>query len=141
MSGSLPPPIRIFRNWWFRQDLFYRINVVKPVLPPLRERREDIPLLVEHFIRKFSRLSGKEIQGLSPDVFPLLMYHDFPGNVQELENIIEYATVVCKNGMIGLKHLPGFLKKKAEQTQVQNTKGRNNRPRPRNTLFGLFSYH
>ncbi len=94
----------------FRQDLFYRINVVKLVLPPLRDRREDIPLLVEHFIRKFGRLSGKEIQDLSPEAFPVLMSHDFPGNVRELENIIEYATVVCKNGMIGVEHLPDFLK-------------------------------
>ena len=94
----------------FRQDLFYRINVVKLVLPPLRDRREDIPLLVEHFIRKFSRLSGKEIQGLSPEAFPMLMSHDFPGNVRELENIIEYATVVCKNGTIGIEHLPDFFR-------------------------------
>jgi len=94
----------------FRQDLYYRINVVRLVLPPLRDRREDIPLLVEHFIRKFSRLSGKEIQGLSPEAFPMLMSHDFPGNVRELENIIEYATVVCKNGMIGVEHLPDYFK-------------------------------
>jgi PAS domain S-box-containing protein len=94
----------------FRQDLFYRINVVRLVLPPLRDRREDIPLLVEHFIRKFCRLSGKEIQGLSPEAFPMLMSHDFPGNVRELENIIEYAIVVCKNGMIGVEHLPDYFK-------------------------------
>jgi transcriptional regulator with PAS, ATPase and Fis domain len=98
----------------FRQDLYYRINVVKLVLPPLRDRREDIPLLVEHFIRKFSRLSGKEIQGLSPDVFPTIMSHDFPGNVRELEIIIEYATVVCKNGMIGLEQLPDDFKHSKE---------------------------
>jgi PAS domain S-box-containing protein len=101
----------------FRQDLFYRINVVKLVLPPLRERREDIPLLVEHFIRKLSRLSGKEIQGLSPEVFPTIMAHDFPGNVRELENIIEYATVVCKDGLIGFEHLPDFLKN-AEESRL-----------------------
>ena len=94
----------------FRQDLFYRINVVKLVLPPLRERKEDIPLLVEHFNRKFSRLSAKEIQGLSPEVLPVLMSHDFPGNIRELENVIEYATVVCKNGLIGVEHLPEYLK-------------------------------
>jgi PAS domain S-box-containing protein len=94
----------------FRQDLYYRINVVRMVLPPLRDRREDIPLLVEHFIRKFGRLSGKEIQGLSPEAFPMLMSHDFPGNVRELENIIEYATVVCKNGMIDVEHLPDYFK-------------------------------
>jgi len=94
----------------FRQDLYYRINVVKLVLPPLRDRREDIPILVEHFIRKFCRLSGKEIQGLSPEAFPILMSHDFPGNVRELENIIEYATVVCKNGTIGVENLPDLFK-------------------------------
>jgi len=94
----------------FRQDLYYRINVVKLVLPPLRERKEDIPLLVEHFIRKFGRLSGKEIQGLSSEVLPALMSHDFPGNIRELENIIEYATVVCKNGLIAIEHLPDYLK-------------------------------
>jgi transcriptional regulator with PAS, ATPase and Fis domain len=93
----------------FRQDLYYRINVVKLALPPLRERKEDIPLLVEHFIRKFNRLSGKEIKGLSPEVFPLLMSHDFPGNIRELENIIEYASVVCKNSLIGIEHLPEHL--------------------------------
>jgi PAS domain S-box-containing protein len=94
----------------FRQDLYYRINVVKLVLPPLRKRKEDIPLLTEHFIRKFNRLSGKEIQGLSPDILPILMSHDFPGNIRELENIIEYATVVCKNSVIGIEHLPDYLR-------------------------------
>jgi PAS domain S-box-containing protein len=103
----------------FRQDLFYRINVVRLVLPPLRDRREDIPLLVEHFIRKFSRLSGKEIQGISPEAFPMLMSHDFPGNVRELENIIEYAIVVCKNGMIGVEHLPDFFKNQ-EESKAKN---------------------
>jgi len=94
----------------FRQDLYYRINVVKLVLPPLRGRKEDIPLLIDHFIRKFNRLNGKEIQGLSPDVLALLMSHDFPGNVRELENIIEYATVVCKDLLIGIEHLPDHLR-------------------------------
>jgi transcriptional regulator with PAS, ATPase and Fis domain len=106
---------RLVEEGKFRQDLFYRINVVKLVLPPLRNRREDIPILVEHFIRKFSRLSGKEIQGLSPEVFPLLMSHDFPGNIRELENIIEYATVVCKNGRIGIEHLPDLFRNSEER--------------------------
>jgi PAS domain S-box-containing protein len=93
----------------FRQDLYYRVNVVKLVLPPLRNRKEDIPLLAEQFIRKFSRLGGKEIQGLSPEVLPLLMSHNFPGNIRELENIIEYATVVCRDNLIGIEHLPDYL--------------------------------
>jgi PAS domain S-box-containing protein len=95
----------------FRQDLYYRINVVRLVLPPLRERREDIPMLVDHFIRKFNRLNGKEIQGLAPEVMPILMSWDFPGNIRELENIIEYATIVCRNGFIGSEHLPDTLRK------------------------------
>ncbi len=99
----------LVRGGSFRQDLYYRINVVKLVLPPLRDRKEDIPLLADHFIRKFNRLNAKEIQGLSPEVFPILMSHDFPGNVRELENIIEYANVVCKNSLIGSKHLPDYL--------------------------------
>lgn len=93
----------------FRLDLYYRINVVRLVLPPLRERKEDIPLLVEHFIRRFNRLNDKEIQGMSPQVLPLLMAHDFPGNVRELENIIEYASVVCKGSLIGVEDLPEYL--------------------------------
>ena len=100
---------KLVKEGTFREDLYYRINVVKLVLPPLRKRKEDIPLLAEHFLRKFGRLSGKEIQGLSPEVFPILMSHNFPGNVRELENIIEYATVVCKNHWIGIEHLPEYL--------------------------------
>lgn len=99
----------LVRDGRFRQDLYYRINVVKLRLPPLRSRKEDIPLLVEYFIKKFSRLSGKEIQGLLPEVLPILMAHHFPGNIRELENIIEYGTVVCKSGFIGLEHLPEYL--------------------------------
>ena len=101
----------------FRQDLYYRINVVKLVLPPLRDRKEDTPLLADHFIRKFNRLSGKELQGLSPEVVSTLMSHSFPGNIRELENIIEYATVVCKNSVIGMEHLPDYLRqiKKSEK--------------------------
>ena len=93
----------------FRRDLYYRINVARLVLPPLRERREDIPLLAENFIRKFNRLIGREIQGISPEVFHLLMSHDFPGNIRELENVVEYATVVCKENVIGPEHLPDYL--------------------------------
>ncbi len=98
----------------FRDDLYYRIHVVKLVLPPLKNRKEDIPLLADHFIRKFSRLNDKEIQGLSPEVLPILMSHDFPGNIRELENIMEYATVVCKNDLIGIEHLPDYLRPRLE---------------------------
>jgi PAS domain S-box-containing protein len=93
----------------FREDLYYRVNVVKINLPPLRERKVDIPLLSDFFIRKFNRLKGRNIQGLKAEVMPILMSHDFPGNVRELENIIEYAIVVCKNDLIGTENLPEYL--------------------------------
>jgi PAS domain S-box-containing protein len=93
----------------FREDLYYRINIVKLVLPPLRKRKEDVPLLAEHFIRRFNSLRGKEIRGLSPEAMSILMSYDFPGNIRELENIIEYATVVCKNHLIETEHLPENL--------------------------------
>ncbi|AEH45121.1 PAS modulated sigma54 specific transcriptional regulator, Fis family [Thermodesulfatator indicus DSM 15286] len=98
----------------FRQDLFYRINVVRLHLPPLRERREDIPLLIEHFIKKFRASKGKEIVGISEDALKILMSYDFPGNVRELENIIEYCFIVCKEGLIYPEHLPDYIEKKKE---------------------------
>jgi PAS domain S-box-containing protein len=100
---------QLVREGKFRQDLYYRVNVVKLHLPPLRDRKEDIPLLADHFVRKFNRLNAKEIQGLSPEVLPILMAYDYPGNVRELENIIEYGTVVCKNSVIGIDHLPEYV--------------------------------
>ena len=75
----------------FRQDLFYRINVVRLDLPPLRERREDIPTLVRHFIERFNRLQGRMVTGMTQAALSLLMFHDYPGNIRELENIIEHA--------------------------------------------------
>jgi transcriptional regulator with PAS, ATPase and Fis domain len=105
----------------FRHDLYYRINVVKLVLPPLRNRKEDVPLLADHFTRKYSRLIGKDIHGLSPEVLPVLMSHDYPGNIRELENIIEYATVVCKNTMIGIEHLPDYLRSKLDMAATAGT--------------------
>jgi PAS domain S-box-containing protein len=105
---------RLVKEGKFREDLYYRIHVVKLVLPPLKNRKEDIPLLADHFVRKFNRLSGKEIHGLSPEVLPVLMSHNFPGNIRELENILEYATVVCKNDLIGIEHLPDYLGPRSE---------------------------
>ncbi len=90
----------------FREDLFYRLNVVKIQLPPLRERMEDIPLLIEHFTSKFSAQQGKDIVGISDDALSILMHYDFPGNIRELENIIEYAFILCTGGFIQPEHLP-----------------------------------
>lgn len=90
----------------FRQDLYYRINVVKLKLPPLRDKKEDIPLLVEHFIARFNRLRNKNITGVTDQVLACLLAHDYPGNVRELENTIEHCFVLCSSGMIEKKHLP-----------------------------------
>jgi len=90
----------------FRRDLYYRINVVRLRLPELRDRREDIPLLLSHFIARFNRLQGKAIVGVSDEVMGILMEHDFPGNVRELENIVEHAFVLCRGGLIEMRHLP-----------------------------------
>jgi len=97
----------------FRQDLYYRLNVLKLVLPPLRERREDIPLLIDHFIRTFNLRTGKAITGISEGALAALMRHDFPGNVRELENIIEHAFVLCRGGTIQVEHLPGEFRTSA----------------------------
>jgi len=95
----------------FREDLYYRINVIRLTLPSLNERREDIPLLVEHFIGRFNRTQEKDIRGVSDDVLAVLMGHDFPGNARELENILEHAFVLCSRGLIELQHLPPELRR------------------------------
>jgi len=98
----------------FREDLYYRINVMKIVIPPLRERREDIPLLIEHFIDRFNRRQEKKIiLDLSPAALAVLMRHDYPGNVRELENILEHAFILCPRGSIEPEHLPDYLHPRA----------------------------
>jgi len=101
---------RLMRSSTFRDDLYYRIRVVHLELPGLEKRREDIPLLVDHLVAKFNRLQGKHIAGVSDQVLARLMEHDYPGNVRELENIIEQAFVLCRGGMIELNHLPPELR-------------------------------
>ena len=90
----------------FREDLYYRVNVVKLIIPPLLERREDIPLLVEHFIAKFNSRQDRSVPGVSEETLARLLAHPYPGNVRELENIIEHAFVLCRNDVIQPKHLP-----------------------------------
>ena len=90
----------------FREDLYYRLNVIKIALPPLARRREDIPLLVDHFIHQFNLTKGKKITGISDKTMNLMMQYEFPGNVRELENLIEHAFVLCHGSQIKLEHLP-----------------------------------
>ncbi len=106
---------RLVKEGKFRDDLFYRLHVVKIDLPPLRERREDIPLLIDAFIQKFNAKMGREIEGLSEEALRLLLRYDYPGNVRELENIIEHAFVLCRGNRIDLDCLPKELILKEEE--------------------------
>jgi DNA-binding NtrC family response regulator len=90
----------------FRQDLYYRVNVVKLEIPPLRERPEDVPLLVEHFIHRFNALGERTILDMSDEAVAVLVAYPFPGNVRELENAIERAFVICRGTTITTEHLP-----------------------------------
>ena len=102
----------------FRDDLYYRLNVVKLLLPPLRERKEDIPMLCQHFIKTFSTRQGKEITGVSEPAMDTLMRYNFPGNIRELENIIEYAFILCHSGLIMPNHLPEPLAPKGAAAET-----------------------
>ena len=90
----------------FRQDLYYRLNVIRLTIPSLIDRKEDIPLLVDHFVARLSRLTGKDIADVTDDALAALMAHGWPGNVRELRNALEYAFVVSPGGLVGLEHLP-----------------------------------
>jgi PAS domain S-box-containing protein len=93
----------------FREDLYYRLNVIAMDLPPLRERREDIPLLVRHFLREFSELHGRRVSRFSVAAGRLLLKHDYPGNVRELENLVEHAVALCDGETATEEHLPPYL--------------------------------
>jgi DNA-binding NtrC family response regulator len=97
------------RRGEFREDLLYRLKVVEMALPPLRERREDVPLLVDHFIRKFNAKLNREIDAVSDDVMRVFMSHPWPGNVRELEHSLEHAFILCHQGTITVKDLPPDL--------------------------------
>lgn len=99
----------LVRNGAFRKDLYYRINVVKLSLPSLAERKEDVPLLADHFIERFNHLTGKTIAGMSQRAMAALMLHDWPGNIRELENAIEHAFVLCRGDIIRVACLPDHI--------------------------------
>jgi PAS domain S-box-containing protein len=100
----------LVENGQFREDLYYRINVIRLTLPPLRDRKEDIPLLIHRFIAKMNNIRGRAVTGIDKKALEPLMSHNYPGNIRELENIIEHAFVLCANGIILPQHLPdGFI--------------------------------
>ena len=100
---------RLIAEKLFRADLFYRLNVIKIEIPPLRDRKEDIPLLVKHFVEIYARENQKEVEGVSEDVLEMLDAHRWPGNVRELENLVERAVVLSRSRVITRTSLPPFL--------------------------------
>ncbi|MEK7678448.1 MAG: helix-turn-helix domain-containing protein, partial [Verrucomicrobiota bacterium] len=107
--SSLYPQILLQSRKEFRQDLFFRLNVVPILVPPLRDRREDVPQLVEQFMQRYSRKHGVRIQGISPACRAVLQNHSWPGNVRELQNVIERAVILCgEGGELEIEHL-GFV--------------------------------
>ncbi|NLE66477.1 MAG: sigma 54-interacting transcriptional regulator [Lentisphaerae bacterium] len=106
IAATNRPLAALIRAGTFRQDLYYRLSVLRLDLPPLRNRRCDIPLLVEHFRRRLNAETGKNVESIAPEVFDLLMRHDYPGNVRELENIMQHAFVICRGAVIQAAHLP-----------------------------------
>ncbi|HET7876657.1 MAG TPA: sigma-54 dependent transcriptional regulator [Methylomirabilota bacterium] len=105
----------LVREGRFRDDLYYRINVVTVALPPLRERREDLPLLIDHFLQTSAQKNGKTIRGLSHEARQTLLRYDYPGNVRELENVIERAVVLSRDDVIGIGDLPLSLHEAQEE--------------------------
>ena len=112
-NRNLPEEVKLGR---FRQDLFFRINVVALHIPPLAERKDDLPLLVQHFIGKYGILMHKEVCDIDPEVVDILRRYDFPGNVRELENIIERGVALAGNDRIEVGHLPEDLRGASFQT-------------------------
>ncbi len=102
----------------FREDLYYRLNVVEVILPPLRERREDIPLLMNNFFNRFSKKFNKNIEGISDEVLDIFMQYSWPGNIRELEHAIEHGFVLCHDQFINIDHLPREIKKISDNNML-----------------------
>ena len=109
VSACNRDPERLVQEGRFRQDLYYRLNVIRIDLPPLRERAEDIPILIEHFMRKFSDQIERKLDGIEPEALTALTNYPWPGNVRELEHTIERAVLLGKGARIGLHDLPPSL--------------------------------
>ena len=104
----------------FRADLYYRLNVIPIHVPPLRKRKQDVPPLVDHFIQKYGEKEGKKIVGISSEAMNMLVQYKFPGNIRELENVIERAVVFCETDTITSTDLPVFLREKKEEALMES---------------------
>jgi DNA-binding NtrC family response regulator len=123
ISATNRDPEEEVRKGTFREDLFFRLNVITMKIPPLRERREDIPVLIDHFLKGFARENNKKIQGLSHEAKDLLVKYDYPGNIRELENILERAIVISRGPLISTEDLP-FKSQNLKHAQAADEKGR-----------------
>jgi DNA-binding NtrC family response regulator len=103
----------------FRKDLFYRLNVIPIVIPPLRERRSDIPLLIDHFLARFNQTKHSEVSDLAPDALRLLTEYDWPGNIRELENMIERLVVLKKHGVLSIEDLPEKICRRSSGAELK----------------------
>jgi len=121
LAASHRPLEALIKTGQLREDLYYRLNVVTILLPPLRERRSDLALLIDHFVRRFAAKNGKTISGLTAEGRDILLRYDYPGNVRELENIIERAVVLTRDDVIGSSDLPVTVQEK----EAENDHGDN----------------
>jgi len=112
----------------FRQDLYYRLNVISISLPPLRERREDISLLIDHFLKKYAEQNQKSISDISKEARALLLRYPYPGNVREMENLIERAVILCRGEMITTQDLPFHLREEKSETLWQSSEKQKSLP-------------
>ena len=108
----------LVRTGQFREDLYYRLNVVTVTLPPLRERRQDVPLLVDHFVQQLARRHGRDPIAIAPDAEELLLSFPWPGNVRQLQNVLERAVVLAEQGVIGPEHLPEEVRRGVAETST-----------------------
>jgi len=123
ITATNRPLAELVAQGTFREDLYYRLNVLRIVLPPLAHRREDIPLLVDHFVHKFNAQQGKQIDGVSEEVMGVLMGYEFPGNVRQLQNIVEHAVVLCRGERIDADCLPAELVQETSAGEPKSADG------------------
>ena len=128
----------------FREDLYYRLNVIRVEIPPLRERPEDISILIEHFLHRFNRVMGKQVRGVSDEALRVLLNHPYPGNVRELQNILEHAMILCKGVEIQRAHLPAYLLKEPREPFLPERSSPGNeilREREREAILAVLRRH
>ncbi|WP_226619200.1 sigma-54 interaction domain-containing protein [Cytobacillus firmus] len=122
IAATNRPLEKMINDQLFREDLFYRINAVQLFIPPLRYRRSDLPILTEHFLRKATKRIGKRVSGTSPEAAALIRQYDWPGNIRELENVLEASVHLTDSELIGVEELPDYLKGGKKKPEVKNLK-------------------